>query len=260
MSFDLNEKDIELLHNNQKQLILDLQGLIDIVINQFIGAGKFIYSERHEIKQHINVELLNRITKIQDQYQGKSLLRTYLSVVIRNICNEIVRNKTKLNHVSFEDITIVEENNENSNSLIFEEEIFRLRKIFGLYYKQKNKLILCLKLKFKMIFNIEDFRNFNINITQSEFEKFVDATHPYFECSDSKIFEALISIFNKYEHKENTSDSLRKWVADKINDIIEILNGNPPTSKYDKETLQILFEKCYYRENKMNLRSIRINA
>jgi len=58
----------------------------------------------------------------------------------------------------------------------------------------------------------------------------------------------LTEIFNKYENKNNAPDTLRKWVKFKINELIDVLNGSPPASKYDEETFQILFEKCFYKE------------
>lgn len=260
MSSELNQKDIALLHTNHEQLILGLQGLIDIVINQYINSGKFKYHERQEIKQIINVELIVKIKKIQDQYQEKSLLRTYLCVVIRNICNELLRKKKNTEYLSLDESVIVEESIGNINTLIVEEEMIRFKNILELYYKQKNKLILCLKLKFKMTVKIEDFQTINKNITQPEFEKFNDSIFPYEDCSETKIFIALNLLFNKYEEKKNTPDSLRKWVSDKINELIDILNGSPPASKYDKETLQILFEKCYYEEQKIKFGSTLLKA
>jgi hypothetical protein len=246
MSSDSNKRDIELLNDNHRQLILELQELINIIIYQFIGLGKFGYAERDEIKQHINFELLNKIPKIQSQFQQKSLLRTYLGAIIRNICNEIVRNKQKSNLILFEEVDVADENIEkNISTLIFEEEIIRLKKILNAYYKIKNKLILCLKIKFRMVIEIEDFRKFNNNITEDEFETFITEIQSYDNCPESKIFEALAFILNKYENKKSTPDSIRKWVTDKIIEIVDLLNGRPPSSKYDKETVQILFEKCY---------------
>ncbi len=255
MSYN-NLRDIELLKNNPRQLILELQGLINIIINQFIRSGKFNFTERDEIKQQINEELLSRIPKIQSQFQGKSLLRTYLSVVIRNICNEIIRKADKTKYVNFDQIIINDVISETMDFLLFEEEMDRLKKAIGFYYKQKSKLILCLKLKFKMPLNIEDFTSINKNFKKKDFETFVGQIAPYLNCPENRINSALSEIFNKFENKGGTADSLRKWIDNKINELIEVLNGNPPASKYNKETLQILFEKSYYKEYKTTEKSI----
>jgi hypothetical protein len=250
MTHQNNDYYIQLLKQDPNQLIVELQDLIDIIILQFVRSGSFNSSEKTEIKQNINFELLNKISKIQTQYQGKSLLTTYFSVIIKNLCNEMLRNKKNVASTTTESITIAEEP-VNLYSMIFEEEIIRLNKIINLYPKQKFKMILCLKLKYKMKFEFQDFNNALKEFTLIEFENFEKSIDSYFECNDNIIFEKLISIFNLYENKDNSPDSLRKWITEKINELIDILNGNPPTSKYDKETLQILFEKSYHTEYKI---------
>jgi hypothetical protein len=243
---DKNQNDIFLLNNNPNQLILELQDLIDIIVYQFIRSGYFNYNEKQDVKQQINIELFNRVDTIQIHYKGKSLLRTYIGVVIRNICNEILRDKKKSKYILVENNLNFEGRYDDIDPLIMDEEMSRLRKIIELYFNKKYKLILCLKLKFKMVIELDDFRNINKNITPAEFGEFIDLINPYMDCPDNTMFMGLTLILNKYEHKDNTPDSLRKWVTDKINELIDILNGNPPTSNYNKESFQILFEKCYY--------------
>jgi hypothetical protein len=248
MSTGINQRDIDLLHHNPNLLILELQDLIDIIIYKFVKSRKFNNDEHQDIKQQINIALLNKVENIQKQYQGKSLLRTYFNVIIRNICNDILRHTKKSMYLYDENELKAEEGYEGIDPLILEEEMMRLRKIVDLYYSQKYKLVLCLKLKYKLAISNEDFKNVHKNINRKEINKFMDFIEPYSECTDQKIFEGLTYVLNKFEHKRNTPDSLRKWIFDKINEIIDILNGDPPTSNYDKETLQILFEKCYYKE------------
>jgi len=243
----INQRDIELLMNNPHRLVLELQKLIDIIISKFIRTGQFDASNFDEIKQQINEELLNKMPDIKNQFQEKSLLRTYLSVIIRNICINLWRKRDKIKYIDYEHVINIGTSYNTMDSMIIEEEKERLKKVMELYYQQKSKLILCLKLKFKMSFDFEDFREFNIHISQTEFEEFVHHIYPYEKCTDIILFTALTNIFNKYENKNNAHDTLRKWVNLKINELIDILNGNPPTSKYDEESFQILFEKCYYQ-------------
>jgi hypothetical protein len=248
MPHDSNQWDIELLYKNPTQLIIDNHKLIKNIIFLFVRSGGFRFDEHNEIMQHVNEELLNRIPTIQKQFQGKSLLKTYLTTIIKNICNEVIRTKTRTNFINYNEIYAVESSNEAINTLIFKDEMVRLRKAIGFYVKQKAKIILCLKLKFKMPFDYSDFKNVNTNVTQTEFNKFVHQISSYQDCSDTIIFYALTEIFNKYENKTNTSDSLRRWIKLKINELIIILNGSPPSSNYNEETLQILFEKSFFNE------------
>jgi len=251
MSYDLNQQDIELLQNNPHQLILNSQKLIDSIINQFIRGGHFRFEELCEVKQQVNEELLNRIYKIRNQFQGKSLLRTYLSAIIRNVCNDILRKKVRIHYIQLNESPVNQSITEIIYNLVLEEEMDRLQKAIRLYYKQSWKLLLCLKLRFKVPFSYEDFKNVNNNITQIEFNWFVQKVSPYQDNPDTVILSALTEILNKCENKNNTPDALRKWIKLKINELIEILNGDPPTSHYNEETLQILFEKCFHDEREM---------
>jgi len=251
MSYDFNQQDIELLNNNPHQLILNHQKLIDSIIHLFIRSGQFKFEDLNEVKQQVNEELLNRIYKIRNQFQGKSLLRTYLSVIIRNVCNDILRKKIRPNYTTLDETMVLDTSVEAMNGLVFEEEMVRLQKAIEFYYNQKWKLLLCLKLKFKVPFSYEDFNNVNNDITQIEFDRFVQQISPYQDNPDIIIFSALTDILNRCENKNNTPDALRKWIKLKISELIDILNGNPPTSQYNEETLQILFEKCFCDEKEM---------
>ncbi len=251
MSYDLNQQDIELLKNNPYQFILNHQKLIESIIHLFIRSGRFAFEELNDIKQQVNEELLGKIHKIRDQFHGKSLLTTYLTVIVRNICIEILRKKNKLYCVSLNESIIHYAGDDAINTLVIEEEIDRLQKTIQLYYRQEWKLLLCLKIKFKMGFDFDSFRTIYKQITKADFEDFIGFVQPYEGCSEKTLFIGLARLFNKYEDKEITPDSLRKWVTDKINQIIEVLNGRPPTSKYNRETFQILFEKSFHKEQKV---------
>lgn len=250
---DQNEKYIELLNSEPKQLILSIQGLIDIIIHQFIRAGKFRFEDKNDIKQQVNEELLKKISKIQSQYQGKSSLKTYLSVIVTNICNDITQFDRKITFVSVKESMIQDFDAKAFENLLIKEEIKNLRNTFNLYHRQKPRLLLLLKLKFRMPVGFNDLNAVHPNITIFEFEQFMVRIAPYKDNTDVVIFSALTEILNKHENKNNTPDAMRKWIKQKINELIDIMNGNPPVSNYNEETLQILFEKCFCHETLSNL-------
>ena len=148
---DQNQKYIELLNNEPKQLIISIQGLIDIIIHQFIRAGKFKFEDKNDIKQQVNEELLKKVPKIQSQYQGKSSLKTYLSVIVTNICNDITHFDRKIIFVSVKESMIPDFDAKAFENLLIKEEIRNLKNTFNLYHRQKPRLLLLLKLEIQNV-------------------------------------------------------------------------------------------------------------
>ncbi len=244
-----NQFYINLLKNNPKQLVLSLQPLINSIVFKFIKLGKFSHDDHQEIKQQVNEALLNRMPKIRNQYHGKSLLTTYFTSVIRNICHDICRkNISTPIFLHYEYKSQAYENNNGDSSILFEEEKIRLQRVLRLYYREKCKVILCLKLKYRMLFTFDDFKNVLHFFDHKDYERFKNKIHPYISSTDRSVLTALTEIFNKYENKKNSADALRKWISKKNFEIIDILNETSVSSQYSEETLQILFEMCYTDE------------
>ena len=67
--------------------------------------------------------------------------------------------------------------------------------------------------------------------------------------TDEIVYNALNKCFCNIEGKTVSSDSLRKWIAQRIDEIIKLLNTNK--SNYTEDTFQILFEYFVF-DNKNN--------
>ena len=65
----------------------------------------------------------------------------------------------------------------------------------------------------------------------------------YADSTDKEIYISILPFFIDCENKKRNSDALRKWIDEKVVEIIELLNGRPPERAYTRETLRILFEK-----------------
>ncbi len=134
---DENSDDIRLLKENPKGLIVKYQSLINYIVCNYINNGFFNRYDKDDIVQNINESLLKKITKIQIQYNYKTKVKTYISVIIRNNCREIIR-KVKLeivHHKNIENLVFVV--NEPENKLIIKQEFDKLDKIFTMFYRQR---------------------------------------------------------------------------------------------------------------------------
>jgi DNA-directed RNA polymerase specialized sigma24 family protein len=240
----------DLLKNNPDLLILNIQPLIDSTIYQFVKVGRFLKADHNEIRQEVNEKLLKRIHKIRDQFNNKSLLTTYLIAVIRNICHDIHRKKiSEPVFLNYEATIVNLKENDSFNSLVLKEEKVRLKKIMELFFNERDKLILCLKLKYRIPFTYNDIKLAAPCISIDEYKSLYDSIKPYLSATDSMIYAGLTGIFNKHEKKKNSPDALRKWISKKTTEIISLLNTDLARHNYTEETLQILFEMCFVEKS-----------
>jgi len=238
-----NDSDIYLLKNAPNELIVKYQSLISSVVYNISKSGLVNYNDVGDYIQYINNELLHKIEYIKKKYNGSSPLKIYFLVIIRNMCYEKLRKERKYdNEISSEFIERIEPENIVSN-LIIEQELDYLDKILKTFHSKKDKLILCLKLLFRIRVSADDFNIYGYNFTLSEIQNIIKRTDYSKPLSDKEIFEHVTPLFNKYERKNNNSDTTRKWVGNKLNDIIDLMNGDPPKAYYSRETIQILIEK-----------------
>ena len=68
------------------------------------------------------------------------------------------------------------------------------------------------------------------------------------ELTKTERYKVLTELINGCEKKTNTNDAIRKWLADKISELIDLLNGDPPQNYFDKETFQYFVEAYYSRK------------
>ena len=67
----------------------------------------------------------------------------------------------------------------------------------------------------------------------------------YDQLSDKEVFSIIVQLFNKIENKQTDGDSLRKWVQQMMDKIIQLLNGGPGSSNFDRESLKVLIQLYY---------------
>ena len=77
-------------------------------------------------------------------------------------------------------------------------------------------------------------------------EKIIDNYH---ETSIPQRFEAITALLNKYGRRKRSTIALIRWTERRIELIIKLLNGNPPTRSYAEESLRVLIEEYYIRKN-----------
>ena len=238
--------DEQLLAEKPDELIIKYQEIIRIIVKKYITTKMFHAADFDDIVQMVNEDILKKIGNIQRNYNGKALLKTYFSAIVRNSCLKIYQKQCReIKMLSFEDGDSAEEETV-TNQLEIEYDLKRIERILGYFEKKLGRVLLCAKLYFQIPIERKDIvRCFAVCS-----EEDVTMLLGYFSFSQEQrplkqVYHIITPILNRYEGKNNTEDAVRRWTEDKIEEIITLLNSAPRCSKYDKETLKTLLDKYF---------------
>jgi DNA-directed RNA polymerase specialized sigma24 family protein len=239
-----NSTDRELLHSNPQGLLLRHQETIGIIVRTYVRTGMFRASEVDDIVQQINKELLEKLPRIQAQFNGTTLVRTYLSSIIRHACLDLHKKKRAEPVVlSSEDLRTPAAPEDADNDLAIEQSGRMLCAILAQFHTERPKLLLCLKTMYRIPLTRKDILEWWPGCPDSDLTAVIDALQPTDQkLTDKQVFALLHPFANKAEGKTSSADSIRRWTDERITVIIALLNGSPPTSTHTKETLGILLD------------------
>ncbi|HTR80487.1 MAG TPA: sigma-70 family RNA polymerase sigma factor [Bacteroidota bacterium] len=241
-----NEKDIEMLRSDPKGLILKYQETIRIIVKKFISQGLYNPTEFEDIVQDVNAILLSKIQTMQTHYNGMSLFRTYLSVIVRNICLKESTKQKRKSLVVQEVPEEIEVRATVDETMMIGHEVRKLKAILSLYRERKSKILLCLKLCFRIPLSRDDVFSWCERCEEHDCVMLLRHFGSNFEeMKDNEIYRIVTPIFNKYEAKTNSPDAVRKWIDYKIHEIIDLLNGNSKKRNHTAETLKILIDDYF---------------
>ena len=243
-----NDEDIRLLADDWHQLLLKYQKVIEIIVKQHFRKGYFRGQQIEDIIQNINLKLLeSRLERISKQYNGSVLFATYFSRIIANLCIEEHRRLKKWQFFSISEHLLLTDDHMDI-ALNIAVECKRLERILWLTGRSRNKLEVCLKLIFKLPLDRRALDTYCPKLTDRHKKALLGVfAQPVHKLTETEIYQRINPVFNYCENKLSTPDALRKWVNVKLNEMLALLNGEPPNRKnYTKDTLGILLEH-YYR-------------
>lgn len=242
-----NAADIALLHSRPKELIVRYQETIRIILKTYIRSGMFPPGELDDLVQQVNRELLEKLPKIRSQYNGSALFRTYFSSIVRNICLNLYDTRRRIPvRVPIGEHVPAPETDGPESRILLEDDILAFRAILKQYHNDRPKLLVCLKLACEIPLTRMDILEWwpgcpeeDIDVLLSETD---GATRPLSERDRFKLFRPVL---NRAERNESSADSIRRWTHLRIQEILHLLNGSPPTSRHTRKTLGILLEDFF---------------
>lgn len=236
--------DITLLKNNKHEFILRCQRIIEFIVKHFVTSGMFPSDLFQDTVQSVNEELIKRLESIERNYNGSVLLTTYMNVVIRNICLRIhEQNRTR---ILLEPLTddVESQNSDHLTTIMIQEEYRQLSLALRLFGAKREKIILCLKIYFRLSIPEQELRTYftalspdELAILQKRFSGNYDDT------LEIDNFNEFAPFINRQEQNATSGGSLRRWTLEYLSRIIALMNGNPPVKAHTKDTIKILLEQ-----------------
>lgn len=235
-------------------LVERYQYIIGATVSRFITRGFFDASEKNEIIQAINLQLLEgKMDKIRDNFNGSVYLSTYFSKVVYNSCLEMVRSRSRKPTMVSDELLEFKKGNdlEIEKSMLIADEFMRLEAILKGFRRRNAKLLFCLKLYARKLITSDDLNELSsaegMSMNVKDFPN--TFSNDYDNLNDKEVYGLIVPFINKMENKNADADSLRKWLNMQIDKIIDLLNGEPPTSSYQRNTLRILLD-FYFNQKK----------
>jgi hypothetical protein len=239
-----DKEDIQLLFERPFDLILKYQQVFLLIARKYACSGYYHFSHSEEIVQHVNERIFTKIDRIRDQFDGRVLVRTYLSAICRKIIMEYLRSAGR-REVLLNEYHMVEDVQPCCYPLEFViiEEFRRLDRIMVLFGPKRDKLWLMMKLLYRIRISFEDFAAVNPRAATMVCEDLLHRLNHDAYLKDRDIYQLVFPFFQCFEARMQRPDSLRKWFNMKISDIIKLMNGTPARASYAEDTIQILVEK-----------------
>jgi DNA-directed RNA polymerase specialized sigma24 family protein len=243
-----NEIDTKLLRSDPQGLVLRYQSMIRIIVRKYVASGMFDHASFEDVVQSVNTALLRNIVRAQVQYNGSTLVKTYISSIIRNICLQLHHIEERTMPTERFDENDFPRPNHIEERLAIAHAIAVFRAILQQFDHNGKlpRLLLCLKLWYRIPLESDDVVRWNPQCSTVDLRNLLSSFGSrYDRMPHREIFRVFTAFANKASKKENSDDAVRKWTHEKIAEILELMNGSPPTASFDEESLGALVEDYF---------------
>jgi len=232
--------------------------LIGKIIHNFLMVkGIFYPDHEREIAQQINELLLVREKNIVGRYKGKAKFTTYLSVVVVHLCSELWNadyrhrqrfipfsqfQKSKTN----DDLPVHQSEilSDPSRHFVIRDTLRELEMILRTYPRDRKRMEFCFKAVFHLPLTLEDLSPSPLPAeVRPEIEKQLAALNNHqSKIAKKVVYQHLNAIFRLTRQTSTSDDAIRKWIEERMRQIIDLLNGEPSGHVFDHKTFQYLYE------------------
>lgn len=217
------------------------------VVNKLRYRRAIPEREMEDILQELMRKYLEKQTKIIEGYKGNASPDTYLTAILYRMCCEIIRSEIKdWDQVNNDDpgyyLANIGARVSEEDKAIIDNEAEYLQKILLLFDDETYKIILFLKVLFGISVSVSDIKKYNKYYRRDQIDALL--LNQTFE-KNQEVYKVLEQVVNRSENKRIGGDAIRIWLNKRMDQMIDRLNGTIQRSKYDRKSLQILFEYTF---------------
>ncbi len=243
-----NQAELDLFYRDPHAFLLHYQDTLHIIVKIYVRCGMFKAQDTEDIIQSLNERLLERLPVIRARFNGSTMIRTYLSAIVRNLCIDLYHsNKRVPNGVPLEENTALSRPDVTGRYDIEHTKLVFRAVLRQFDYKlELPRILFCLKLRYRMPIERQDVLKWYPACNRKDLTSLVNTFGGNYESlTDKEISERITPLLNRADGKTNTPEAILRWTRERIGNILDLLNGSPPTGSFNEETLQILVEDYF---------------
>jgi DNA-directed RNA polymerase specialized sigma24 family protein len=254
-----------LLQHHPQTVVMLYQTSIKKFIRYQQSRSRGLSDEWEDLFQEVITRLISgKIQRIREKFDfsysdgiKKSTFTSYLMVTVRNIYMDIIRERqvrplTSGDYRPIDEVHDLYKDKHEAkhmlNRLVMDEEFSKLRTVLALHYRSRQRLELCLKLKCRLTVTKKDVKQCFPACNRNDIETLA---LDYKSIKDNRLFDEVVAVFNRNEGRKNKSDTLRKWISIKVDEILEHMNRTHTSNVYTPKNL-LDFITLYYERVKQD--------
>jgi hypothetical protein len=246
-----NERDVLQLRERPGDLAIRFRPVVRLLVLRFVQSGALPSGELEEFAQAATEKLLLRLPSLASHYDGTACVVTYVSAAIRNICLTLLHKRSRGQQFQPFPEDLAGPAYEPMAEMLIDDEVAMFGAILSQYHRRRSRLVLGLKLYFRHPISREDILLWHPRCPGSDLDVLLGVFgKDYDHLEEKDVFGILSPITAKAEGREIHPDSLRRWIAEKVDEIVLLLNGEPPISHHSHETVKLLAERFFSSNQK----------
>jgi hypothetical protein len=136
-----------------------------------------------------------------------------------------------------------------ADHLIVMQEFNRLQRALNLFTGERTALWAAIRFMADLPVTADQLTGFDIDPGIEGREELAAELNSATGIQKREKMEVLSRVLSRLEKKSRAAEAIRKWYTSRMEELVGLMNGNPPHSAFTAETLQILIEKSEMKEN-----------